>query len=357
MVSPLLGKFGKAYTLLNTKPQRLVMSCLMHRNYSRGVLRSYVVSPQELNDALAKNAPTKISTAPRVIPLCAAWFLPNDGRTGRQVFAEKRIPSARFFNLDAVKDHESPYPHMLPTAEAFAEAMSDFAIRQDDELVVYDTQELGLFSAPRVGWTLKVFGHPNVHILNNFRLWVEQGYPTESGEVVAEAETKSNYPVPSFNADLVVNFREVKDIAKNYGKEGSVEVQILDARSVGRFNGTEPEPRPGLSNGHIPGSISLPLSEILDPENKALLSGDKLRMMFEKRGIDPAKPIISSCGTGVMAAALDAALDEADLGNFYSKRVYDGSWTYVINNLHKFYRANVMSHIVNGHSGYPKAMR
>ena len=94
------------------------------------------------------------------------------------VFKAKRIPSARFFDLDAVKDHESPYPHMLPTAEVFAKSMQDLGIRKDDTLVVYDTQELGIFSAPRVGWTLKVFGHPEVHVLNNFRLWVQQGYPT-----------------------------------------------------------------------------------------------------------------------------------------------------------------------------------
>lgn len=298
-------------------------------------LQSYIVSPKDLSDALAKNAHTKISTAPRVIPLCAAWFLPNDpqGRTGQQVFKEKRIPSARFFDLDAVKDSESPYPHMLPTAEGFAKAMRNLGVKRDDTVVVYDSRELGLFSAPRVGWTLKVFGHPSVHVLNNFRLWVDHGYPTETGEITTATEEPSNYPVPSVSGNMVAHFAEMKDIARDYGKEGADGIQILDARSKGRWAGTEPEPRPGLSSGHIPGSISLPLSELLDTETGALLSRESLARVFESKGIDPQKPIISSCGTGVTAAVIDAALGEANFGNAEDRRVYDGSWTCVFTGL------------------------
>ena len=144
----------------------------MRYSSTGGRLGSYIVTPKELSEALQKNVTSKLSTSPRVIPLCGAWFLPNDpeGRTGRKVFEQRRIPSARFFDLDAVKDHDSPYPHMLPTAEVFAEAMGELGIKRDDTLVVYDTHELGLFSAPRVAWTLRVFGHPQVHILNNFRV-------------------------------------------------------------------------------------------------------------------------------------------------------------------------------------------
>lgn len=247
-------------------------------------LKSYIVTPKELSDALTKNVHTKISTAPRVIPVCAAWFLPNDpqGRTGHQVFKEQRIPSARFFDLDAVKDHDSPYPHMLPTAEGFAEAMRKLGIRRDDEVVVYDTKELGIFSAPRVGWTFQVSGHPGVHLLNNFRL---------------------------------------------HNKEGAEEVQVLDARSRGRWAGTDPEPRPGLSSGHMPGSISIPHSELLDPKTGALLSGEELRRVFQSKGVKEDKPIISSCGTGVTAAVIDAALGEAKYGREDDRRLYDGSWT------------------------------
>lgn len=289
-------------------------------------LKSYIVSPQELSEALTKNVHTKISTAPRVIPLCAAWFLPNDakGRTGHQVFNEKRIPSARFFDLDAVKDHDSPYSHMLPTAEGFAEAMQKLGIRRDDEVVVYDTQELGIFSAPRVSWTLKVFGHPSVHLLNNFRLWVEEGYPTESGEIATILEEGSHYPVPNVDPCKVMKFAELKDIVKDHNKEGAEEVQVLDARSKGRWAGTDPEPRKGLSSGHMPGSISVPHSELLDQKTGALLSRDELRKVFQSKGVKEDKPIVSSCGTGVTAAVIDVALGEAKYGRDDDRRLYDG---------------------------------
>jgi len=318
--------------------------------------KSYLVTPKELSDALAANPPMKISTTSRIIPLCAAWFLPNDpeGRTGQKVFKQKRIPSARFFDLDAVKDHDSPYPHMLPTAEVFAEAMSGLGIRRGDKLVVYDSHELGIFSAPRVGWTLKVFGHPNVHILNNFRLWVEQGFPTESGEASGKNGIKSDYPVPSLHPDMVVNYREIKEIAKDYGKEGSEGVQVLDLRSEGRFNGTEPEPRPGLPSGHMPGSINIPLPTILDPKTKAMLPAEELRKVFEGKGIDPKKPIISSCGTGVMAAALDTALSEAKYGERHDHRVYDGSWTYALP--FDMYITPTLTLIGNGRKGLLQTM-
>ena len=292
-------------------------------------LDSYIVTSKELSNALRKNVHTRISTAPRVVPLCASWFLPNDpqGRTGQSVFKKLRIPSARFFDLDAVKDQDSPYPHMLPTAEGFAEAMQKIGIRRDDAIVVYDSQELGIFSAPRVGWTFKVFGHPNVHLLNNFRLWVQQGFPTETGDIEAVVEEASHYPVPNLDPGKVVKFAEMKDIAKDYNKEGAEGVQVLDARSKGRWAGSEPEPRPGLSSGHIPGSINVPFTELLDPTTGALLSGDELRGVFDKKGIDADKPIISSCGTGVTAAVIDAALGEAGVGKDEERRLYDGSWT------------------------------
>jgi thiosulfate/3-mercaptopyruvate sulfurtransferase len=298
--------------------------------HTRGVsFKSYIVTPKELSHALSKNVPTKISTAPRIIPVCASWFLPNDPekRTGRQVFKEQRIPSARFFDLDAVKDHDSPYPHMLPTAEGFAKAMQEMGIRKDDEVVVYDSKELGLFSAPRVGWTFRVFGHPYVHILNNFRLWVEQGYPTESGEPEPMNDGPSHYPEPSVNPGMVVKFAEIKEIVKDYGKEGAEGIQILDARPQARWAGTAPEPRPGLPSGHIPGSISVPHSELLDPKTGALLPAEELRKIFESKGVDPEKPIISSCGTGVTAAVIETALGEAGVGRVDDRRLYDGSWT------------------------------
>jgi thiosulfate/3-mercaptopyruvate sulfurtransferase len=210
-------------------------------------LDSYIITPQELSSALRKNIHSKLSTAPRIIPLCAAWFMPNDPqtRTGYQAFLNARIPRSRFFDIDKVKDASSPYPHMLPTPEVFASEMSKLGIRRDDSVVVYDTAELGIFSAPRVAWTLKVFGHRDTHILNNFKLWVEQGFPVEKGEPEEKIE-QTNYPVPELDKSKVVSFEEMKERALARGKEGAEEVQVLDARSQGRFDGTDPEPREGM---------------------------------------------------------------------------------------------------------------
>ncbi|KAI5458028.1 Rhodanese-like domain-containing protein [Mariannaea sp. PMI_226] len=293
--------------------------------FARRNLSSYIVSPKELNEALSKNPPAPNTSDPRVIPLCASWFLPNDERTGIQTFREQRIPNARFFDLDKAIDKRSPYPHMLPDAKGFAAAMSELGIRKEDTVVVYDTKELGIFSAPRVGWTLKVFGHSKVHILNNFKLWVEEGLPTESGELYSVE--CGPYPIPAMESQKVISFEEVKDVVRDSNKESAEGVQILDARPLGRFTGEAPEPREGLSSGHMPSSISIPFSAVLDPETKAFLPRDKLKKLFEEKGVDPSKPIVSTCGTGVTACVIETALEEASYGTPESRRVYDGSWT------------------------------
>ncbi|WPA97443.1 uncharacterized protein RHO25_002053 [Cercospora beticola] len=287
---------------------------------------SYLVTPAELSEALKKNAPSRVSTAPRTIAVCGSWFLPNDPekRTGYQVFQKGHIRKARFFDLDKVADTSSPYPHMLPSPEVFRDAVSELGIKRDDTVVVYDTAELGIFSAPRVAWTFKVFGHPAVHILNNFKLWVEQGYPTEEGE--QRQFDKTEYPLPELDKSRVAAFEEVREIALDHNKEGHEDVQILDARSEGRWKGVDPEPRPGLSSGHMPGSLPVPVPVLLDPKTKTFLSPDELRKVFSERGVDPSKPIVSSCGTGVTATIIDAALSEAGYGDG-SRRIYDGSWT------------------------------
>ncbi|KAH8726986.1 Rhodanese-like domain-containing protein [Phaeosphaeriaceae sp. PMI808] len=293
----------------------------MATNYT---LDSYMVTPTELNSVLQKNVHSRLSTAPRVVPLCASWFLPNDGRNGYNTFLKQRIPHARFFDLDAVVDAHSPYPHMLPTPRTFAESMQRMGIRREDSVVVYDSKELGLFSAPRVALTLRIFGHENVHVLNNFKKWVEEGYPTEAGE--GREPQHVEYPIPEIDESKVVGFDELKGIAKDLKKEGSEEVQVLDARSRGRWEGKDPEPREGIPSGHIPYSISIPINTLLDPDDKTLLSPPELRYIFESKGVDPTKPIISTCGTGVTAAVIDAALTEAGYPS-EQRRLYDGSWT------------------------------
>jgi len=171
--------------------------------------------------------------------------MPNDAkkRTGLQSFQAGRIPHARFFDLDTVKDEKSPYPHMLPSPEVFAKAMGELGIRRDDSVVVYDSADMGIFSAPRVAWTLKVFGHDGVHILNNYKLWVDQGFAVEKGEP-QKFETVT-YPVSELAKEKVLSFEELKESIQEQGKDGAEELQVLDARSKGRFDGSEPEPRPG----------------------------------------------------------------------------------------------------------------
>ncbi|KAK8213776.1 Rhodanese-like domain-containing protein [Phyllosticta capitalensis] len=317
MLRPLLRPTTKSAAVF--APVRVMSS-------SYGTLSNYLVTPAELNAALQKNVLSKLSTAPRVIPVCGTWFLPNDPqkRTGWQEYKACRVPKARFFDLDAVKDRDSPYPHMLPSAQDFAKAMGEMGIRQDDSVVVYDSKEAGIFSAPRVAWTLKVFGHSNVHILNNFKLWVEQGYPTEWGE--PEKIEEVVYPVPDLDKSKVVDFDYVKNLAKKQANESSPAIQILDARSKGRWEGKDPEPRPGLSSGHIPSSSSLPVPELLDPTNKTFLPADELKALLASKGVDPSKPVITSCGTGVTAAVIDAALAEAGFPE-ERRQLYDGSWT------------------------------
>ena len=297
---------------------------------------SYLVSPSVLAQALSRSS----STTPAIVPLCASWFLPTHPLTGLQTFQQSRIPGARFFDLDKVKDHSSPYPHMLPSPAAFAQAMNDLGISRDDRVVVYDSKELGLFSAPRVGWMFRVMGHPRVNILNSFKKWVQDGHPVETGPLQPPPGKKASedgkeYPVPELDKSQVIGFEEVKAIATESRSLPSVPSslpQILDARPHARFAGAAPEPRPGLPSGHIPNSVSVPFSSLLDQDSGTLLPAPMLIKTFRDNGVNPDRPVVSSCGTGVTAAIVDLALEEAgylDEGadEKGKRKIYDGSWT------------------------------
>lgn len=281
---------------------------------------SFIVSPKELQEELAKNIS---ASSQKTIPVSAEWFLPNDGRDGRQEFLKRRIPGARFFDLDAIKDPLSPYPHMVPTASVFAEAMKDMGISREDIVVVYDSPTLGIFSAPRAAWTFKVFGHPQVYLLNNFKQWVDEGRPTESG--LEKPIEKTEYPAVEPDHSMISSFEEIKDIAQS--DANGKKIQIIDARPNGRWLGKDPEPRPGLSSGHVPKSISLPFSSLIDQTTKKLKSSEELKQILSISGIDPSSDVEKRlmCGTGVTAVVLDVALEQAGIGG--NKKVYDGSWT------------------------------
>lgn len=243
---------------LSSRSSRSAISSRLTSLMASRCFSNYVISPSQLALALDKKAPPP--SAPRIIPLSAEWFMPNDSRTGISEFQKLRIPTARFFDLDDIKDAASPYPHMLPSAAVFAAAMGKLGITRADTVVVYDSPSLGIFSAPRAAWTLRVFGHKKVHLLNNFKVWVEEGLPVETGPV---AEVKATvYEEFAPDLQMVADFEEVKALAELRLGGGESPVQLLDARPEGRFRGVEPEPRPGAVWG---GELSLPPAVFCHP--------------------------------------------------------------------------------------------
>ncbi|EGX43637.1 hypothetical protein AOL_s00215g373 [Orbilia oligospora ATCC 24927] len=299
--------------------------------------------PPSLLKPLLLKSPSYLSPLPQLIPINATWFLPNDPqrRTGAASHKLLRIPHSRFFDIDEVKNHAINLPHMLPPTKVFVEAMRRLKIRREDHLVFYDSYEQGILAAPRAAWTAKLMGHEKVSVLNNFKVYVNEGYEVVKGEEedILDYEKRELSPEEEYpenitaEVDRVVAFDEVLALAKenlSFLQTGklSKDIQILDARPNGRFTGKDPEPRAGLSSGHLPGSISVPFVSLLG-SNGELLDGGKLREVLERAGVkDDGKTKITSCGTGVTASVIDLALEEAGFGESLGKRrVYDGSWT------------------------------
>lgn len=294
---------------------------------SNDPFNSLLVTPQTLHEALTAQQAHQSSSLARIVCLSSAFFLPNDpeSRTGHSSFQKHRIPNSQYFNLDAVCDAKSPWPHMLPSRETFAEHMGLLGVRRDDSVVCFDTPEQGLFSAPRAAWTLTHFGHERVHVLNNFKLWVEQRLPVESGADVPADITKYTFD-DAETRSLAVDLEYVQRAITANQSGAADKTAILDARSQGRWAGTAPEPRAGIPSGHMPTSVSVPFTDTLDPQTKAMLPKQKLRALFEERLPKGADAVISTCGTGVTAAVVDLAIEEAGLKGL-RRRVYDGSWT------------------------------
>jgi len=251
---------------------------------------------------------------PRLRVLDGSMYLPNSGRDAAAEYAEAHLPGAVFFDVEASSDRRSPLPHMLPPAADFAERMSALGLDDADDIVVYDGSGANL-SAARVWWMFRVFGHERVAVLDGgIRKWRREGRPLESGT--------PTLPRGSFTArrrpgDAVRDLAEVRKAAAA-GRE-----QIVDMRSAGRFAATEPEPRPGLRGGHIPGSRNLPYNELVR-EDGTMLPPESLQRRIAAAGIDPSRPIIATCGSGVSACALIHALH---LLGHDQVALYDGAWT------------------------------
>jgi len=241
-----------------------------------------------------------------------SWHMPQAKRDARAEFVAAHLPSAGFFDIDAIADHSTPLPHMLPRPQAFADAVGALGIGDGDRVIVYDSR--GVASAARVWWTFRVFGLDGVAVLDGgLPKWKTEGRPLHAGA-----------PAPSpraFSARL--RSALVRDLDAVRANLKTQREQVLDARSAGRFHGTEPEPRAGLRPGHIPGSLNLPYDTLYRPDG-TLLATEELRRAFAASGLDPAKPVVTSCGSGVTASVLALALHR--LGR-EDVAVYDGSWS------------------------------
>ncbi len=245
--------------------------------------------------------------------LDGSYHLPTAKRDAAAEFLAAHIPGAAFFDIEAISDHSSDLPHMLPTAEAFAAAVGALGIDADTHVVVYDAY--GLMSAARVWWMLRVFGHDRVSVLDGgFPKWRNDGHPVEAGA----ARNASRRFSATFRPELV---RAKGDLVANLEAPA---FQVVDARSNARFLAQAPEPRAGLRGGHIPGSASLPYTALLDPATQALLPPEAIAKIFAEAGLDMGQPIVASCGSGVTACVL--ALGLYTLGHANTP-VYDGSWS------------------------------
>ena len=251
---------------------------------------------------------------PRLRVVDGSMYLPASGRDASAEYAAAHLPGAVFFDLEASSDRKSSLPHMLPSADAFAERMSALGLDDADDIVVYDGSGANL-SAARVWWMFRVFGHEGVAVLDGgIRKWRSEGRPVESG-----TPTRSR---GSFTARRLPG-AAVRDLDAVREAVGAGSAQIVDMRSSGRFAATEPEPRQGLRGGHIPGSLNLPYDELVR-EDGTVLPLESLRRRVAAAGIDPSRPIIATCGSGVSACALIHALHLLGHGPV---ALYDGAWT------------------------------
>lgn len=250
--------------------------------------------------------------APDLRILDASWYLPDADRDPRAEYEAAHIPGARFFDIDEISDTSSDLPHMVPPVEKFVSRVRAMGIGDGHRVIVYDGA--GLFSAARVWWLFRLMGKRDVAVLDGgFPKWQSEGHPVEDMPPVM----RDRHFTASRDAGLVKDVTQVAAAAKLDTHE------IIDARSPGRFAGKEPEVRPGLRSGHIPGSKNVHYASLLNGDG-TMKDTDALRATFEGAGVDLSRPAITSCGSGVTAAILSLALER--IGH-RQHAVYDGSWT------------------------------
>ena len=250
---------------------------------------------------------------PQVRVLDASYKQPGITPTAREDYQRGHIPGAVFFDIDDVAEPGTSLPHMMPSPERFAEKMVERGIGDGDRVVVYDT--VGLSSAGRAWWMLRLYGHDNVALLDGgLPKWTAEGRPLDSAQPVIPPRRFT----ARFRPELV---RDKEAIRANIAK---LQEQVVDARAAGRFEGTAEETWPGRRRGHIPGSLNLPFDLVTDPQTRQLKSAEELRRLFAEAGVALDRPIVTSCGSGVTACAVAFA---AHLLGHPDAAVYDGSWS------------------------------
>jgi thiosulfate/3-mercaptopyruvate sulfurtransferase len=251
--------------------------------------------------------------APGVIVLDGSMHLPTTKRDAKAEYLKEHIPGALFFDIDDIADEKSPLPHMLPSATKFSSRMKRMGIGDGMDIIAYDSE--GLYSAARVWWMFRAMGNESVRVLNGgLKKWKAEGRPLEEGEPRKRSE---RHFTAMLNAALVRDAGDVQALI------GSPAAQIVDARSAARFTGSAPEPRQGLRSGRIPGSRNVPYASLLNPDG-TLKPAAELRGIFAAAGVEPEKPVVASCGSGVTAGVIALALAVLGRGD---AAVYDGSWT------------------------------
>ncbi|CAG9463996.1 unnamed protein product [Pedinophyceae sp. YPF-701] len=280
---------------------------------------SPLVSVQWLKDHL---------TTPGVVVLEANWHLPTTGKGAADDFMGDRIPGAQFFDVDLVADTSSGLPHMLPAPEVFGRAMDALGVTRDTLVVVYDRS--GIFSAPRLWWMLRAFGHERVKVLEGgFPAWAAAKGAVDAeplsregalGALAAAVEADADAPLPRYAATLdMARLRTIDDVLRIIEDKSET---IVDARSASRFQGSSPEPRPGLRSGHMPGARNVPFDSCLS-YGGAIRNSDELVRLFASEHVDIKKPVTVTCGSGMTACVVALALETLGAPQV---AVYDGSW-------------------------------
>jgi thiosulfate/3-mercaptopyruvate sulfurtransferase len=250
--------------------------------------------------------------APDLRLIDASMFLPGSGRDARAEFERVHIPGAVFMDLDEIVDNHHPAPHMLPSEHKFASRMQSLGLGDGNRFVVYDNSPL--HSAARAWWMLKIFGAHHVAILDGgLQKWKAEGRPLEAGR----PQVRHGHFTPLFDSSAVADKQLVRSLI------GADTHEVVDARPAGRFAGAEPEPRPGVVPGHMPGARNLPQSELFNPDN-SWKQGEALRAAFDAAGVDLSKPMVTTCGSGITACVL---LFGAELLGKQDVMLYDGSWS------------------------------